>query len=441
MKFTKEHFKKIFSTNEAGKKFFRKYGDELLEENRKDVEKLRVLKEYDFGQKTFKSMLANNQSMLINAENKKGDILIARGLSEIDKTNFFNEKEKEVLKKEYLNTGICNLALSDEKEAYIQAEKHFQGDKAILDKIGKIVELRKDDEVNKQKDAERKKYLANLYDVTSLWQQKEKGEIGGAEFYVLNSQYDKDLLWGNDDVSEKGDLIDAYKILRKMNNGKMLNNEEVKDAENYLIKAYKKGKIGFNQVVSLQDKIMQSQTDFNSSKGFFDKDIDLFIDNVFIKDIDARDDVAKSVMEDKARLGLDIYETYYDKKMAMYQDFINQGGVLNSHSEKVLNKRALDETKVELGYKENLGRELTFGELRPILMQYYSGNNEEEIWKKFYQIALFSDDKKNVLKNIAKAQQKTELSYPRYDSLREVEQAGLAEGDKFYFRGRLSVKG
>ena len=70
-----EDFKKIFSTNEAGKKFFRKYGDELLEENRKDVEKLRVLKEYDFGQKTFKSMLANNQSMLINAENKKGDMI------------------------------------------------------------------------------------------------------------------------------------------------------------------------------------------------------------------------------------------------------------------------------------------------------------------------------------------------------------------------------
>ena len=269
-----------------------------------------------------------------------------------------------------------------------------------------------------------------------MWQQKERGEIGNAEFFVLSSQYDEGLM-----EDEKGDLVDAYKILKKMNRGGELNNDEIKDANNGLINAYKKGKMGFEQVASLQNKIIEAQQDLNLAKRFFDNEIDDFVDNVFVKDVEATDFVSKKIMEDKARLGLDIYETYYGKKMALFQNFINQGGVLNSQAEKVLRKKALEETKSEFGYKENVGFGLSVAELKPVLNQYYKGNNEEEVWQNFYKLALFSDNKKEVLKNVARAQQRIELSYPKFNSLREVELAGLNSGDKFYLNGRLTVKG
>lgn len=430
--------KNVFSLNEGGKIFFEKYGNKLLEENRKDIEKIRNLKEYDFGKNSLKSMLANNQSMLVNAMSKKGDVLLSRGVDEINKTKFLDDKERDELRKEYLTTGILNLALSDENEAYNQAKKYMADvDDGLVNKIGEISKFRKLDEENKLNAENKKKFIKQISDATSLWQQKERGEIGNAEFFVLSSQYDDEIFGKNN----SGDLVDAYKILKKMNNGNELSNDEIKNAENGLINAYKKGKMGFDQVASLQNKIIEAQSDSNLAKRFFDNDIEEFVDSVFVKDVEATDFVSKKIMEDKARLGLDIYETYYGKKMALFQDFINQGGILNSQAEKVLGKKALEETKNELGYKENIGLGVSVAELKPLLRQYYSGNNEEEVWENFYKQALFSDNKKEVLKNVARQQQRIELGYPKFNSLREVEEASLNTGDKFYLNGRLTVKG
>ena len=75
-----------------------------------------------------------------------------------------------------------------------------------------------------------------------------------------------------------------------------------------------------------------------------------------------------------------------------------------------------------------------------MLSKYYSGNDMGEIWRKFYKIAPFYDDKKEALKKIAIEQQKLELSYPVFNSIKEVMNSGLDVGDKFYFKGRLAVK-
>ena len=432
-----------FNATESGKQFWAKYGNELLENNQKDVENIRVRKEDDFGRNKLNLMLADNQNLLAGSDVNKGKILLKRGVDEIDNTNFLSKEEKEKYRNGYLTTGIYNLALNDKDGAISEAKKYFGNvGEDFIDNINKIGELKKCEKEDNLLKEKRNSFFLDWNRAMNLWSEKENGNIGGAEYFALTRDFDSDLVVDDEANSNsfKTGIVDVYKSVRKINDGNELDEGEIKNVGNSLIKAYRNKKIGLEEVKSIQNKIAQAQSDKNVLNRLFDKDLDDFVDNVLVGDANGDEMISNSFMEEKAKLGIEIYDAYYGKKLANYQSFINQGGVLTPQAERVLKKRALDEVKEEFQYKENKDGVVLFSQLKPMLSKYYSGNDMGEIWRKFYKIAPFYDDKKEALKKIAIEQQKLELSYPVFNSIKEVMNSGLDVGDKFYFKGRLAVK-
>lgn len=437
-----EGMKNYFMASDDGKDFWDKHGANILENNKIDVENIRIAKERDFGRNTLKTMLADNQSLLLRADKTKGDVLLSSGVEEINNTSFLDEKEKEEFRKGYLKTGIYNLALADIDAAREQANKYQSnlGDDVMksLDEIEKLKIKQEQDYVLKK---DRKDFIDKWGKALNLWQQNKRGEITDAEYYVLSKEYD-DVLSDNmnDRVGYKFPLSKAYSMVKKINSGEQLDKEEIKNASKFLMHAYNDKKLGVDEVSSLQNKLIYSQEDENIKLGFFDKEIDEFTDQIFMDDVSLNNKEAGDIMEEKARLGLLLNDAYYSKKIALMRSFTNDGGVITPKIDRLLKKQALDEVKEEFGCKENLNGVLSFNQLKPVLKQYYNGNDEKEIWNKFCVLAPFSDNKKETLKKIAMDQQMLELSYPHFSSWSEVVEADLNEGDKFYFKGRLAQK-
>ena len=434
-----EDVKNYFMSSDDGKDFWEKHGNKILEKNRVDVEKLREVKNYDFGKEALKGMLADNQSMLVRANEAKGNALLESGVEKINNTKFLDENEREEFRDKYLRTGIYNLALSDVNAAKLQAKKYNLDDKLItaLDEIDKLKIKQANDEALKKA---KKEYINNWSSALSLWQQNQRGEISPVEFYVLSKEYEDvfPVKEGDAVLTKDSNLSNAYKIIRKMNGGEYVDVREIKNASDFLIEAYNEEKLGLDEVSSLQNKLVYSQEEENNQ--FFDKEIDELADLVFMKDIETSSKEFSELMEEKARLGLLLYDAYYTKKLALMRDFTNGGGILTPKIDRLLKKQALNETRDEFGYKENLKGSLSLGDLVPVLKQYYTGRDEAGVWKKFSEVAPYSEDKKDVLKKIAMMQQKLELSYPIFNSWSEVAGANLKVGDKFYFKGRLAQK-
>ena len=116
--------KNFFMASDSGKEFWDKHGAKIIENNNLDVEKIRTQKEYDFGKDALRTLLADNQSLLLRADRNKGSVLLENGLSEIENTIFLTDEEKRQYRDGYLKTGIYNLALSDVEGARIEANKY-----------------------------------------------------------------------------------------------------------------------------------------------------------------------------------------------------------------------------------------------------------------------------------------------------------------------------
>lgn len=437
-----EDVKNFFVSSESGREFWNKHGDKIIENNNLDVEKIRAKKEYDFGKDALKTLLADNQAMIVGADNVKGRLLLESGVSEIENTKFLTDDEKKQYKDGYLKTGIYNLALADINEAREQVNKYKLnlGDDFIksIDELEGIKEKERQNEIIKNK---RKEFVKNWSGALNLWQQKERGEILESEYFVLSKEYD-DVL---------GDVIDgsfnnrypmslAYNLVKKMNKRKQIESDEISDASKALIRAYNDNKLSLDDVSNLQNKLIYSQEDGTGYNDFLDTEIDELVDNVFVKDVFSSSRDARMLMEEKARLGLVLNDVYYDKKMALMTKFIKDGGKVTPKVDRILKKQAIDEIKNEFGYVENLGGAVEFSQLKPLIKLYYNGGLENEIWEQFYKKAPFCDDKKSLLREIAVEQQKKELNYPMFNNWAEVIDANLGEDDKFYFKGRLAKK-
>ena len=437
-----EEIKNFFMSSESGKDFWNKHGDKIIENNNLDLEKIRVKKEYDFGKNALKMMLADNQSLLVGADGNKGGLLLEDGVREIENTKFLDDEEKKKYRQGYLKTGIYNLALSDIDGAKEQANKYklSLGDDFIksIDELEALKIKQKQTEIVKN---ERKEFVKRFGNALNLWQQKEKGAILEPEYYVLSKEYeDVGLDVNYNSLKNRLPMSEAYAVVKKMNSGEVLEIDEICSASKALIGAYNNRKMNLDEVSHLQNKLMYSQEEGNSIIDFLDAEVDELVDNIFIKDISARSREAMNIMEEKARLGLLINDAYYDKKMALMTKFNKEGGKITPKVDRIIKKQALNEIKTEFGYMENWGGSLDFAQLKSILKIYYNGNDDNEIWEKFYKKAPFCEDKRGLLKKLAIEQQKIELNYPNFNSWAEVLDADLGENDKFYFRGRLARK-
>lgn len=442
-KTAEDDLKNRFLDRFNGKEFWSEHGEKILETNRADMAKLRQQKEVDFGRQSFAQAMEANRNMLAQSLGENGDKLIARGVDEIEQASFLSEDEKQQYKTGYLQSGILNLSLNNPERALALSRKYFPEDEELPRQISETQTLRRQTEKNMAAKQQRAQDIAAFNRAFSLWQARENGELSPAEFHILTARGDKSLLWGDTENRSEIPLADAYRIIKKINSGSELSAEEYQTACNSFISAYRQHKLGIDVVGSLHNQLMLAQGDKNVSGMLFDSDVDGLADRVLLPDIDSASATGfkRELMEQKAKLAFDIYETYYSKKTALADEFIEQGGEVTPMLEKRFRRQALQETAAELGLKENAGGELRFADLKRVLKNVYTGANERGVWQKFYEKAPYAEDKRALFKQIAAEEQRRELSYPHFDTLAEVEAADLEAGEKFYYRGRLAIRG
>lgn len=440
-KTAEDDIKNRFQGRFNGAEYWAERGGDILKAHRNDVSKLREKKNFDFGKSSLNEMLATNQNMLAKSFGSKGDTLLSRAVAEIDSTPFLSQDEKTQYRDGYLKTGILNLALNDPDKAAVLADKYLPNSAGELKgRIDNTRALREEAEKLEKEQKQREEDIAEYRQAFSYWQAKEEGRIKPAEFYVLTAENKPDTLWGERENRSETPLADAYRIVKKINGGEKLSAEELRNAGNHLIAAYKQKKLGLDEVSELQNQLMLAEGDKSFSGLLFDKDVDALADKVFMPDADGREGYLQDFMEEKAKLAFQIYENYYSKKTALADEFAEQGGVITPALEKRFRKQALAETRQEMGIVENSGADVSVSGLKRVLKTVYTGSNEREVWRRFYEKAPYAEDKKALFKQIAAEEQRRELSYPQFSSMAELEEANLLKGEKFYFKGRLAVK-
>lgn len=435
------------------KNFWKNHGDKILAANQNDTRKIVAKKQIDFGKQSLNSMLADNQNLLAETQDElKAGKLLQMGTDEIQNTPFLNEKDKETYRQGYLKTGILNLALHNPDAAGKAVDTYFNDEtlKSMLkNQIQQTKALNADFLNKEQQKQSRLTDINRLSDLQNLWQKKERGEISPAQYFVLAQNDDTQnsltgRVWGDTEQRSDTPLTETYRLVRKMNEGAQLSTQELSDASNYLINAYRQNKLGFEETAALQNQLVAAQVDKNTADLMFDKEIDALADKAFGADVAASltrgDFVAKTLMEDKARFALNLYQNYYAQKTALTSALLQNGGQLTPLTEKQISRKALDNVTNDLKLKINNSHEAaSFGELKQALQSAYSGTDVLPIWKKYAQTAPYSEDKIETMRQIARDRQRKELSYPQFNSYEELMNADLAPGDKFYFKGRLAV--
>jgi hypothetical protein len=423
------------------REFWEDNGDNIIEANRKDVANLRAIKEKEFGRNSLNVFLDNNQNMMAKASLGKANLLIDSGINEIDNSLFLNEEEKKIYKDKFLKSGLLNLALNNPDDALVRADQYDGDDKEdLISKINQTKELR-DEAIKKLEEKKvRENEIAAFNRAFGLWEAKESGAISDAEFFVLNSDDDKNLLWGMNEKRSKQPLVDAYKIIKKANNGQELSVDDIKNVGNYLIGAFNNKDIGVNKASFIQNQMMVSNEGTEVKELLFDKNIDDLLDEVLLEDVNGDDELSNIFMNEKAKLAFDIYETYYGKKLALTDEFRSKGGVVTSAIERKFGMDALSEIKDELSLKERGDNIVSFGELNSSLDNAISSSSKKEIWQKFISKAPFVEDKKKLFNSIASTIRKRDFKYPYFDSIAELNKTNLSKGDRFYYKGKMAVK-
>lgn len=422
-----------FNGDKNEENFWRANSGKIKELNRRDVEALRQVKMNDFGKNSLNQMLADNQNVLALQPFGQGQQLLKRGIDEIAQTPFLTDDEKAQYRKDYLTTGILNLAINAPDDALEAAKQYLPDDENLQEKISRTGELRMKALAEAKQTADDNSYRNDISQAFNLWQQKERGQLNEAAYYVLAQNNRADILWGDNEVRSDTPLADTYRLFRQMNSGVKLKPEEVRDAGNYLISAYKQKKIGLDEVSALQNQFLNNAVEADSI-------INDTVDKIFGVDAREKSYDADVFMENKARWALEFYEAYAQEKNARIAEFNAGGGVMTPAILRRFSREAAGAARENCGFKESMDTLVDFDALNEALHSVYHGKKTADIWQQFYQNMPYAEDKLALMKKTAAMQQRQELYLPRFDSLEELEKADLATGAPFYFRGRLAVK-
>lgn len=421
--------------------FFNTHSDKLMAANNADIKNLYALKEKEFGKNSLDEMLSLNQNMLAQSAAFKGDKLLAQGVEEIAATPFLGDAEKQTYRREYLKGGILNLALNDADGATKAAEKYLPDDSDIMSQIAETKRLR-EAALSKAKDKQQRETdISELGDAFSYWQAFEKGQIDEATYFVLRSKNKEETRVSLDnDFAVRAPLSKAYRAMRRLNKKEELSAQEIKEAGNCLIEAYKTGQIGLDEAGGVQNHIVMAGLAQPEAVRLFDTSIDELIDAAVGGDASGHSLSEEMFMEEKAKFAFDVYDAFYEKKTALADDFEAAGGTLTDGVLRRLGREAAKEVAIELGVKQGKGG-VSFAALERQIPLYYSGENTAGIWQKFCQKAPYAEDKEGLFAEICLAEEREEAMLPRFYFLDEVQRAGLKAGDKFYFQGRLAQIG
>ena len=429
-----DDFIKADFDDKKGKEFWLVHGQNILEANKKDTENLRTIKEAEFGKNLLNQLLFNAQNMI--ALTNDGTKYLQMGGEHIDQSVFLSDEEKQKYRESFYKNGILNLALQNPHAAEEARVKYFFNDEDLKLQIEKTAALRLKAVEEQNKARVNQEKFDEVKEAVSLWQKKQTGAIDEASYYVLSNGNKETFGLDTRDDKMMPDVTSMYRMFRRFNDGEKLSYEDIYALNGGLMKAYDDGKIDFDEVSFAQNLIFSNHQ--NSSKGM-DKIISASADKILLPDADENSHEADIFMEEKMKWALKIYEAYYEKKNDMIEALKEKGEKL-SYAKLYQCAREAKNYVVEMFDLKESKEPLSFSELKKEVDVIYSKKDQSEIWKKFASLAPYSFDKRSLLREVAGEKMRNELLLPRFETWQEVKKAHLAEGTKFYFRGRLAVK-
>lgn len=409
-----------FAEDDDSKAFWQENGGRLMEANRLDTEAIEERKEFEFGQKSLRELLADAEDMLATATAAQGLQLLQLGLTEIEQSLFLSEDDRVVVRENFLTKGLLNLALNDAEAALRMVEVFPLAEKEeIKAKIGEISTLVKQYSLQEEAEAQRQTYVSEMKQALEVWQQAENGEISPAAFYVLKQQMGADKLWGEQRQLERP-LFLISSIFGKINKSGEILPEDVKALVNLFICSYKKSKITFEQAVFWQNNLMQALENEEFAKILIDDTVEEKAEQILgpLAEVNSGDDKAKDAKADddegetfsamvEAYVGevLNIYEAYYTKKNELAEKMQEKGERLTVLDRRKLAQQAWSSVQKEYGLKESAGEALSVEALRAAAI-----GTDEAAWRGFYQRVVYTEDKNELLATFFTRRQKVAVN-------------------------------
>lgn len=395
-----------FAEDEDSKAFWQENGGRLMEANRTDTEAIEQRKEFEFGRKSLRELLADAEDMLATATGAQGLQLLQLGLAEIEQSQFLSEDDRVVVRESFLTKGLLNLALNDAEAALRMAEVFPLAEKeALKAKIGEVSTRVRQDSLQEEVEAQRQAYISEMKQALEVWQQAENGEISPAAFYVLKQQMGEDKLWGEQQQLERP-LFLIGSMFGKINQSGEILPEDVNALANLFICAYKNGKITFEQAAFWQNNLMQALEDEEFAKILIDDAIDEKIALVLgplvnVGGDEAADDEAGSddgaafsaMAEAYVGEALNIYGAYYTKKAELAEKMQEKSARLAVLDRRKLAQQAWNGVQKEYGLKESAGEALSVEALQAAAAL----GADEALWRGFYQRVVYVEDKIGLL--------------------------------------------
>lgn len=387
-----DDFMKADFEDDESKVFWQEHGQNILDANKEDTEKLREIKSVEFGKNSLNQLLADAQNMIALAPD--GGKYLEMGGEEIAQSVFLTEAEKEKYQYNFYKNGILNLALQDADAAEVARAKYLTDDEELKDEIKKISELRLKAIEQQQQEQQKREDFAAQKEAVSLWQRKQTGALDEASYYVLAKGVGARF---GDEENAKGNITEAYQVLKRLNEGEKLFDEEIFAANQALISAYDEGKAGFEEVVFAQNFLFDKEGQNNRG---VDRAINELMDRVMLPDAEDESLEAEAFMEEKAKLALQVSEAYYARKNDLIHEAKAQGktislGVLNACARKAMHEvcEMFDFDEDEEG--------ISFAELENELEENYPNADKAVVWKEFAKRAPYAKDKEKLFQRLA----------------------------------------
>jgi len=384
--------------DEDDMQFWQQNSAKILDANRRDTERLREIKQPEFAKQNLLSLLADTQSVLAQIPVSHPDKIFEQGLQNIYDSSFLNDAEKESYKMKFLTDGILNLALQNPQAAETARTEFLADNESLKNELDNLSKLQKEDELYQANLRKRRDDFNILKNNFLLWQEKEKGNINHAAYYLFTNEEK----FARDDekyVMEKP-LATAYNLMKNADDTV----EKTKEIGDCLVSAYNRKNLEFDEVALLQNEVVGAKA--NHQKIFDEAFIDL-TDKVFLEDNFDDTPEASQFMENKAKFAFELWGAYDDEKKLMEQSYINDGRTLTAGVKRRFEREAAAKVKDVFGLQEG-DEYLSLNELKNELDEIYKGSHQEQIWQKFYKEMPYVSDKKMCLKKLALYQLKKE---------------------------------
>ena len=208
----------------------------------------------------------------------------------------------------------------------------------------------------------------------------------------------------------KGNITEAYQVLKRLNEGEKLFDEEIFAANQALISAYDEGEAGFEEVVFAQNFLFDKEGQNNRG---VDRAINELMDRIMLADVDEDSDEARVFMAEKAKLALGVCEAYYARKNELIGEAKANGKTISLGVLTACARKAMHEVRDMFDFEED-EEGISFAELENELEENYPNADKAVVWKEFAKRAPYAKDKEKLFQRLAETNIGTQYAENEY---------------------------